>query len=89
MNSLIPQEIRDRIMDEDSSFQKGIVEYLESVHIGEFLTGTHQEVQQKVSSNMIQDDYVNLTEILPVPPHPKCINAVECGSCIKCNDLEE
>ena len=83
MNSLTPQEIRDRIMDEDSSFQKGMVEYLGSIHIGEFLTGTHQEVQQKVNSNMIQDDHVNLTETLFVPPPPKCINAVECGSCIK------
>ena len=89
MNSLTPQEIRDRIMDEDSSFQKGIVEYLESVHIGEFLTGTHQEVQQNVSNDMIQHDYVNPTETLPVPPPPKCRNALGCGSCINCNDLEE
>ena len=66
MNSLTPQEIRDRIMDEDSSFQKGIVEYLRSVHIGEFLTGTHQEVQQNVSSDMIQHDYVNPTEKFPL-----------------------
>ena len=55
------------------------MEYLESVHIGEFLTGTHREVQQNISS-MIQHDYVNPTETLPVSPPPKCTNAVECGS---------
>ena len=89
MNSLTPQEIRDKIMDEDSAFQKSIVEYLESVHIGEFLTGTHCEVQQNISNSMIQHDYVNPTETLPVSPPPKCTNAVECGSCIKCNGMEE
>src|ERR1700683_1648744 len=39
LNSLSPQEIRDRIMDPNSDFQKKIVEYLESVHVGEFMTG--------------------------------------------------
>jgi hypothetical protein len=40
LNSLSPQEIRDQIMDPNSDFQKKIVEYLESVHVGEFMTGT-------------------------------------------------
>ena len=89
INSLTPQEIRDKIMDEESAFQKSIVEYLESVHIGEFLTGSHREVQQNVSNSMIQCDYINPTESLPVPPPSKCRNIFECGSCINCNDLKE
>jgi Helitron helicase-like domain at N-terminus len=32
-----PQKISDRIMDSSSDFQQKLVEYLESVHIGEFL----------------------------------------------------
>ncbi|KIP01675.1 hypothetical protein PHLGIDRAFT_58734, partial [Phlebiopsis gigantea 11061_1 CR5-6] len=36
-NSLTPQEIRDRILDPSSDFQKKLVEYLESVHMGEFV----------------------------------------------------
>jgi len=28
-------------MDPNSDFQKRIVEYLESVHVGEFMTGNH------------------------------------------------
>jgi hypothetical protein len=49
MNSLLPQEIKDRIMDPNSDFQKRIVEYLKSVHVGEFMTGTMDEVQKKCS----------------------------------------
>ena len=67
-NSLTPQEIWDRIMDEDSMFQKKMVEYLEGIHMGEFLTGSHQDVQQKVNNSMIQDEYDNPTETMPIPP---------------------
>jgi hypothetical protein len=35
MSSLSPQEIRDKIMDPNSDFQKEMVEYLEGVHVGE------------------------------------------------------
>jgi hypothetical protein len=38
--SFTPQEIRNRIMDVNSEFQKKMVEYLESLCVGEFLTGT-------------------------------------------------
>jgi len=34
-------------MDPNSDFQKKIVEYLESVHVGEFMTGTMDEVKNK------------------------------------------
>src|ERR1700679_3872042 len=43
--SLSPQEIRDRIMDPTSDFQQKMVEYLESVHLGEFMTGSIDEVK--------------------------------------------
>ena len=45
-----PQEIRDKIMDSSSDFKKKLVEYLESVHIGEFLTGTKKEVEDKLKA---------------------------------------
>jgi len=35
-------------MDPNSDFQKRIVEYLESVHVGEFMTGTMDEVKEQV-----------------------------------------
>ena len=40
-NSMTPQEIRDRIMDPNSDFQKAMVEYLKSVHMGEFFEWRH------------------------------------------------
>lgn len=88
INSLTPQEIRDRIMDDNSTFQKKMVEYLEGVHMGEFLTGSHQKVQQIVNNNMIQNDYVSPTETLPAPPPLKCKKTVACGDCAKCIELD-
>ena len=45
-----PQEIRYKIMDPNSDFQQKTLEYLESVHVGEFLTGTKEEVEKKIES---------------------------------------
>ena len=45
--ALTPQEIRDQIMDPESDFQKKMVEYLESVHMGEFITGSLEDVKKK------------------------------------------
>jgi len=68
MNSLSPQEIRDRIMDPNSDFQKKMVEYLESVHVGEFMTGTMDEVKEQVHKNMKAEEYQDPTQTLPDPP---------------------
>jgi len=57
LKSLSPQEIRDKIMDPHSDFQKKIVEYLESVHVGEFMTGTMEEVKEQVDENMKAKEY--------------------------------
>ena len=55
--SLTPQEIRDKIMDVDSDFQKKMVEYLESLCMGEFLTGQKMEVSEKVENASKSSDY--------------------------------
>ena len=57
MNSLSPQEIRDQIMGPNSDFQKKFVEYLESVHVGEFMTGTMDEVKEQVDENLKTEEY--------------------------------
>jgi len=44
----IPQEIRDRIMDVNSDFQKKIVEYLESLCVGEFINGPKIDISERV-----------------------------------------
>ena len=46
--SLSPQTIRDKIMDPNSDFQQRMFEYLESAHIGEFLTGNITDIKAKI-----------------------------------------
>src|SRR6202453_852061 len=80
---LSPQEIRDRIMDANSEFQRKIVEYLESVHIGEFMTGTMDDVKAEVDENCTHKSYADPTQTLPEAPPPFC----DCGNCKTCKSL--
>lgn len=84
LNSLSPQEIRDRIMDPNSDFQKRIVEYLESVHVGEFMTGTMDEVKEQVDKNMKAKEYKDPTQTLPDAP-PESTNC-DCNKCENCEN---
>jgi Mg/Co/Ni transporter MgtE len=68
LNSLSPQEIRDQIMDPNSDFQKKIVEYLESVHVGEFMTGIMDEVKKQVHENIKSEEYKDLDNSIQKPP---------------------
>jgi hypothetical protein len=82
LNSLSPQEIRDRIMDPNSDFQKRMVEYLESVHVGEFMTGTMDEVKEQVDKNMKTEEYKDPTQTLPdAPPEPTDCDCTKCELC--------
>ncbi|EDR04389.1 uncharacterized protein LACBIDRAFT_304619 [Laccaria bicolor S238N-H82] len=46
--ALSPQEIRDRLMAADGPFQEVLITYLEGSHVGEFLTGTMNDIKAKV-----------------------------------------
>ncbi|HMI78182.1 MAG TPA: helitron helicase-like domain-containing protein, partial [Ferruginibacter sp.] len=82
-----PQEIRDTIMDPKSDFQQKIVEYLESVHVGEFLTGTKEEVEEKLKAEKEKNkDYQDPTQTLPELPPPLCKNG-DCASCCNCENI--
>lgn len=87
-NSLTPQEIRDRIMDEESDFQRQMVQYLEGCHIGEFLTGSQEQVQKQVNSSMIDDEYADPTQTIAEPPPKRCSSPSTCGGCKRCADIE-
>ncbi|KAF9459555.1 hypothetical protein BDZ94DRAFT_1381145 [Collybia nuda] len=69
---LSPQEIRNKIMDPTSNFQRKIVEYLKSVHIGEFMTGSMQDIKDQLDENQGSKSYKNPTQTLPDPPLPMC-----------------
>jgi hypothetical protein len=86
-NSLTPQEIRDKIMNTDSDFQKRIIEYLESVHAGEFFTGTLDEVRARRQLMETDSDYKPPTNTLPETPPPECTTKQCDGKCIQCIDI--
>ena len=44
-------------MDPESDFQKKMVEYLESVHMGEFITGSLEDVKKNVDIAELDDEY--------------------------------
>jgi hypothetical protein len=85
---LTPQEIRDRIMAMDSEFQNKLVEYLEGVHVGEFMTGKHSDVSYKRDVNSVRRDYKDPTQVLPVPPPDPC-TVVNCAGCSQCKATED
>jgi len=84
---LTPQEIRDRILDPNSNFQVKLVQYLESVHVGEFLTGTIDQVKAKVDQESRSDTYKDPTQTLPDIPPPSCDcnhdSSKDCNDCTK------
>ncbi|TFK60852.1 hypothetical protein BDN72DRAFT_719411, partial [Pluteus cervinus] len=84
MNSLTPSEIRDRILKVDSTFCRALVDYLESVHTGEYLTGTQDEVLANVSKVTEKEPktYINPIESLPQkPPSCTCLHNKHSSSC--------
>jgi hypothetical protein len=88
MASLSPQEIRDRIMDPNSDFQRKMVEYLESVHAGEFLTGNMDDVKAEIQNKSTNDEqYIDPTQTLPEMPPNVCDDpAEECFVKCQCVD---
>jgi hypothetical protein len=87
--ALSPQEIRDKIMDPTSDFQKAMVEYLESVHIGEFMTGKMEDVKAKVEKEIATNKkYNDPTQTLPIPPPPECLDDI-CETCDNCKKIDE
>ncbi|KAH6894769.1 hypothetical protein BKA70DRAFT_1117345, partial [Coprinopsis sp. MPI-PUGE-AT-0042] len=67
--SLSPQQTRDKLLG-DGAWREKLVSWLESCHIGEFLTGSADEVAARVAGDKGKDGYVDPTMLLPVPPPP-------------------
>lgn len=84
-NSLTPQEIRDMILDPNSTFQQKIIEYLESVHIGEFMTGTMSDIESRIDKKRETKSYIPSTDAMPEPP-PTNICNTDCNICKNCKE---
>jgi hypothetical protein len=88
VGSLTPQEIRDRIMDINSDFQKEMVEYLEALCVGEFLTGSKIEVSENVKRKSNFPEYQDPVRTLPESPPRSCTTSSPCvdlKSCTQCD----
>ncbi|KAF8577394.1 hypothetical protein K439DRAFT_1260195, partial [Ramaria rubella] len=81
-NSLTPQEIRERIMDPNSSFQATLIPYLEGLHRGDYLMGTQEEVKRKIDEEEKKPSYQNPMLCSPVKlPSCQCTSCSEEQSC--------
>ncbi|KAJ3917038.1 hypothetical protein F5877DRAFT_21197, partial [Lentinula edodes] len=80
--SLTPQEIRNHIMDQNSDFNLRLIKYLESIQMGQFMTGPKEQVQAAVSAAQQLDSYVSPELTLPIPPPIVCECLVpDCNAC--------
>ncbi|KAH6888881.1 hypothetical protein BKA70DRAFT_1121318, partial [Coprinopsis sp. MPI-PUGE-AT-0042] len=46
--ALSPKEIREKLLSGDKEFERRLIDYLESVQVGQFLTGTKEEVGARI-----------------------------------------
>jgi hypothetical protein len=83
--SCSPEEARSKILQPDSLFRSKLLEYLESCHAGDFISGSMEDVANAVKTASEKANYKNPTETLPEPPPPSCHNPPRngCSSCDK------
>jgi hypothetical protein len=85
-NALTPQEIRDKILDPDSDFQTRMVEYLEGVHMGEFIDTNMEAMNEQFKKAAEDPNHLLKHPILTLPnPIPQRCDT-KCGlpSCELC-----
>ncbi len=75
-------------MDPESDFQKAMVEYLESVHQGEFFNGKLEDVVERVEEYQKHAEYVPPTKTMPEAPPPLCAERNDCRVCDNCKTLD-
>ena len=73
--ALTPQEIRERLLAENSEFKQELIQYLEGVMSGEFYGETMATMKDKVDHLPNTDS----TKIIPTPPKMACTCP---GSCV-------
>ena len=66
--ALRPEEIRKRLLNPNSDFRKKMIDWLESVHTGDFQTGSFDEVTERVTQKSKDKSYKDPTQMLPKPP---------------------
>lgn len=86
--ALTPQEIRDKILDTSSTFQKRFIEYIESVHVGDFCTGSMSHVEETVADKLKKNpNRLKATVRMPTPaPEPCRSLCKKCAACVTSAD---
>src|ERR1700678_3111244 len=87
-----PEDLRVKILEESSAWRQNLIRWLERCHSGDFLSGTHAEVSSRVGQMKEDQEYLDPTQTLPVPPPPPCQTHLELdvpkdSSCDQCNAL--
>ena len=78
--SLTPDETRSKILNPNSDFRQKLIEYLESVHAGDFLLKDRAEVEKDVRAAEQDIGYRDPTGTLPCPPPSNCDNTLKINS---------
>ena len=88
LGNLNPEDVRDKILGDNSLWRQKLIDWLERCHMGDFITGTHAEVSERIGKLRDVAEYVDPTMTLPVPPPEPCKTHVDeelvadgCRSC--------
>ena len=85
--NISPQEMRDKILKSNSVWRKKLIDWLESCHTGDFLTGSYAEVCESVGKKREEEGYIDPTQSFPEAPPKKCVmvhckgEEEDCESC--------
>ena len=84
--TLSPDETQKALMDPASTFQQKLVQYLESVFVGEFMTGSKDVIFTQLDQNRKDSNYSDSSESLPPIPPAYCKKKCEtCSTCLIVN----
>ena len=94
VGSLNPQDMRVKMLKNESTWQKKMIDWLENCHTGDFLTGTYTDVNEYIIKEREKEGYVDPTQSLPVPPPKKCSkdhnrDEAESSECRECRATAE
>ena len=87
--NLNPEDMRKRILNEDSVWRTKVLDWLERCHVGEFINGTFADVIGRNDESKKDPNYRDPTTTLPVPPpdpckihpEPEAVSEIACRSC--------
>lgn len=69
LSALSPEEIRKRLLDPNSDFQRKMIRYIDAAHQGHLIDSTLRRTRTETNERMrLDDDYIAPTKTFPVIP---------------------